>query len=319
MMSITASFFAAVLPMTLFLSVIWLIDKYEKESLRFVAMHFIWGAVGAIILGISGSFILTFLTGLIGNTSYFGKLIETIIFAPFSEELSKGFFLLYSVNTKQFDNITDGLVYGAAIGLGFGMTENFIYFIALGTNLHSWVYMVVVRSFFSGLMHCIATGTFGAFLGKAKFSNGLVKNILPFAGLVLAMFIHFMWNISVSFAGTYFYGFLFMAVLIVFFILVFRFSLLHEQRIIEHELWEESCNGLLPKSHVKILSSNLRFRKGWITEDIRKLYTRFAVRLAFSKYQFRKCNSNMKSLIAGEIEKNREAVRSLLSNNILAD
>ena len=315
-MTITTSFLAAVVPMILYLTLIWHVDKYEKEPLRFVAIHFMWGAVGAIILGISGSFILTFLTGLIGNTSYFGKLVETIIFAPFSEELSKGFFLLYSINSTQFDNVTDGLVYGSAIGLGFGMTENFLYYIVYGTNLPSWLYIVVVRTLFSGLMHCIATGTFGAFLGKAKFSTGLIKYTLPFAGLALAMFIHFIWNISVSFAGTYYYGFLFMTLLIVFFILGFNLSLEHEQRIIEVELSEESSFGLVPKSHVAILSSNQRFRKGWIAENIRKTYSRFAVRLAFNKYQFRNCNDDMKVLLGEEIEKNRGIIRTLLSNKI---
>jgi RsiW-degrading membrane proteinase PrsW (M82 family) len=315
-MTITVSFFAAVVPMTLYLVFIWLINKYEKETLRFIAIHFIWGAVGAIILGISGSFILTFLTGLIGNTSNFGKLVGTIIFAPFSEELAKGFFLLYSINSDQFENITDGLVYGSAIGLGFGMTENFIYYIVFGTNLHSWLYIVAVRTLFSGLMHCISTGTFGIFLGKAKYSTGFIKYILPFAGLALAMLIHFMWNISVSFENTYFYGFLFMIAMVVFFIIAFRFSLNQEQRIIERELLEESSFGLMPKSHVTILSSNRRFRKGWIAENIRKSYSHFAIRLAFRKYQFRNCSSNLKYSFALDIEKNREAVRSLLSNNI---
>ena len=315
-MTMTASFIAAIIPMILYLTIIWRADKYEKEPLRFVAIHFLWGAVGAIILGISGSFILTYLTGLIGNTSYIGKLVETIIFAPFSEELSKGFFLLYSINSKQFDNITDGLVYGSAIGLGFGMTENFIYYILFGTNLNSWLYIVIVRTFFSGLMHCIATGTFGAFLGKAKFSTGIIKHILPFAGLTLAIFIHFMWNISVSFEGTYFYGFLFMTILIVFFIIAFKFSLAQEQRILESELSEESSFGLVPKSHVIILSSGLRFRQGWVTENIRKTYARIAVRLAFNKHQFRNCTYDMKDSIALEIEKNRDAIRSILSRNI---
>lgn len=315
-MTIAASFLAAIIPMTIYMTIIWLVDKYEKEPLRFVVVHFLWGAIGAIIIGISGNFILTFFTGLIGNTTYFGKLVETIIFAPFSEEISKGFFLLYSVNSKQFDNVTDGLVYGSAIGLGFGMTENFVYFIVYGTTLNSWLYVVVVRTLFSGMMHCIATGTFGAYLGQAKFSTGIIKYILPFAGLALAMFIHFMWNISVSFAGTYYYGFLFMTVLIVFFILGFKLSLEHEQKIIESELLEESSFGLVPRQHVEILSSNLRYRKGWIPENIRKSYSRLAIRLAFNKHQFQRSSGEMKDLKGIEIEKNREVIRSLLSNNL---
>ena len=315
-MAITASFFAAIIPVPLYLSIIWLTIKNEKGQLKFVAIHFMWGAIGAIILGISGSFILTFLTGFMGNTSYFSRLVGSIIFAPFSEELSKGFFLLYSINSKQFDNVIDGFIYGSAIGLGFGVTENFIYYIVFGINLRSWLYIVVVRTLFSGLMHCIATGTFGSYLARAKFSTGLIKYMLPFTGLALAMSLHSIWNISVSFGGNYFNSFLFMAVLVVFFIIGYKLPLIYEQKIIEKELLEESSLGIIPKFHLVILSSNLRFRKGWIFENIRNKYSRYAIRLAFNKYQFRKCSGDMKDLIGIEIEKNREVVRSLLSNNI---
>ena len=282
-MSLISSFIAAIIPMLFYIVILWRMDKFDKEPLLFVLLHFLWGAFGAIILGICGSLLLGSLTGLIGSTSKISKLIQTIVFAPLNEEIAKGAFLLYSVNSKKFDNITDGLLYGGVIGLGFGMTENFLYFLTYGNTPLNWLYLVVIRSLFSAMMHCISTGTLGAFLALAKFSSNFGKNTLPLAGLSIAIIIHFIWNSTVSLSGTFLFGLLFMIFLILFFIFVFRLSVNNEKKIIERELIEESILGLIPKEHIKILSSHLRFRKGWIDERIRKLYSRFAIRLAFNK------------------------------------
>ena len=48
--------------------------------------------------------------------------------APLIEEPAKALCLLALYRSREFDNATDGFVYGAAAGLGFGMTENFFYF-----------------------------------------------------------------------------------------------------------------------------------------------------------------------------------------------
>ena len=206
-MPIIVSLFAAIVPMLIYLLLIWLMDKYDRETILFVFFHFLWGAFGATILGISGSIILASLTGMLGEASYSSSLMQTIIFAPFSEEVAKGSFLLFTINSRKFDNITDGLVYGSAIGLGFGMTENFIYFLTYGNSPESWFQIVVIRSLFSALMHCVSTGSFGALIAISKFSSSSMKNILPFLGLTLAIFIHFSWNVLVSFQNTFFYGF----------------------------------------------------------------------------------------------------------------
>jgi protease PrsW len=166
-------------------------------------------------------------------------------------------------------------------------------------------------------MHCISTATLGAFLGMAKFSKGSFSKLFPVIGLLTAMIFHFMWNASVSFEETYYLGFLFMIILVVSFFLVFKLSLNHEEKIITDELSEESVNGVLPAAHTKILSSHLRFSKGWIDEKIRKRYSRYAVRLAFSKDQLKKVKLSEQKYYEAEIEKYREEIRNLLSNKIV--
>lgn len=310
-MPVLYSFLAAILPMLTYLLIIWRMDKYDREPLSFVLLHFGWGAFGAILLGVIGNFMLSDLTGIQDEGS--GSLIQTVVFAPVAEEIAKGIFLLFTINSKKFDNITDGLVYGGAVGLGFGMTENFTYFISYGTDAYNWFFLVIIRTAFSAVMHCISTATFGAFLGMAKFSLSKIRFLFPAAGLLLAIFYHFMWNISVSYENTYFYGFLFMIFLVLLFFALFKYAVSQEKKIIVNELVQESSLNTLPKEHIPIISSHLRFRKGWIDEAIRKTYFRAAIKLAFARMQCRRTEGYYQQYYFYEVERNRMIIRSLLN------
>ncbi len=290
-------------------------DKYDREPFAAVMIHFFWGSFGAVILALIGTSILNTASSLLTKSQ--NSFLQIVLFAPLSEEFAKGIFLLYTVNKKNFDNITDGLVYGCAIGLGFGMTENFIYFITYGNSLTSWFYIVIIRSLFSAVMHAIATGTFGAFLGLAKFSTSWLKYIFPIPGIVLAVFIHFIWNYSVSFKNTYLLGIIFIFLCIQFFFFVFKLSIENERKIIQRELLEEIGPGFIQDAHLNILSGFNRFKSGWINEKIRRQYIKAAIRLAFSKNQLKKVNDSRKIYYETEIEKNRELIRRILSNNLM--
>ncbi len=311
-MFISASLLAAVIPMITYLLFIWRMDKYEREPLMSVLVHFLWGAVGAIFFAIIGSSFLSSFLGIHNFDRSTAVLMQTVIFAPFTEEIAKGSFLLRTVTDKKFDNVTDGLVYGGAIGLGFGMTENFTYFLLYGTSFDTWIYLVIVRSGFSAVMHCIATATLGAFLAIAKFSDSSVKFIFPIFGFLAAMFIHAMWNLSVSFESTYLFGILFIVFLIIYFFVLFKYSLNNERKIILRELNEEVLTNLIPKMHLSILSSKLRLKKGWIDERKRKLYVKTAIRLAFRKAQFKSSMGYQKLFYEHEIKHCRTLISDIL-------
>ncbi|KAF0151445.1 MAG: hypothetical protein FD143_1924 [Ignavibacteria bacterium] len=312
-MPVTASLFAAILPMILYLFLIWRMDKYEPEPIKFVLLHFFWGAFGAVKLSVIGTAILGVATGITGQNETDGA-IQTVFFAPFVEEIAKGILLLWTVNSKNFDNITDGIVYGTAIGFGFGMTENFLYFVAYGDTASSWFYLVIVRSLFSAVMHAISTGIFGAALGIAKYSNSFVRSLLPFFALIFSMFVHFFWNASVSFNNTYFLGFVFIIILVIVFLGVLKFSLSNEKKIIEHELLEEVALGIIPQNYLPIISTRLRLKKGWMDENTRKVYFRTAIHLAFSKMKFKKVKGARKEFYYNEVVQNRIALKSLIDN-----
>ena len=310
-----ASFFAAMIPMLTYLLIIWQIDRYDREPFSLVIINYLYGAVGAIIIAVLGSGLISTLISAIIHDSQTISHVETIIVAPVVEEITKGFFLFLMVSNKKFDNVTDGIVYGGAIGLGFGMTENFFYFVFYSHSFNDWLSIVIIRTLFSGVMHCVSTGTLGAFLGYAKFKPRYIKITFPLYGLGIAMFIHFLWNLSVSFESTTFLGFLFMIFTIAVYITVFSISLLGEKRIIYRELIPEAETGIIPHEHLFILNSNKRNKPGWIDEGIRKLYIKAATTLAFRKMQARNSSGVSKNYYDQDIEHYRNFIRNLLLNS----
>ena len=295
---ILTSLLAALIPMLTYLFLLWRMDKYEPEPIKVVLKHFLWGAFGAIFFAIIAGEFMAFNLRILGSQFSEIPIFQAIIIAPFVEELTKGLYLIRTSKRRVFDNMTDGMVYGGAIGLGFGMTENFMYFIAYGDTVSSLVGLVIIRSGFSAVMHCIATATVGAFIGFAKFSIKKHKLLLYPIGFLIAMLLHFAWNLSVSFQSTYFWGLLFMLMIIVSFLMVFQYSIRQEEKILAKELADEG----LPGEHVKILSSKLRSVKGWVDETVRIKYIAAATKLAFRKVEERNANPDKRSLYQNEVE-----------------
>ncbi|WP_290662765.1 PrsW family intramembrane metalloprotease [Ignavibacterium sp.] len=314
-MLIIFSALAAIIPMTIYLILIWRFDRYDREPFRMVLANYLWGAIGAIFLAIAGSIFLTAVISFFVKDDKSLGLVSAVAVAPIVEEITKGIFLLITVSNRKFDNITDGIVYGGAIGLGFGMTENFMYFVSNSENIGSWIAIIIVRTLFSGVMHCVSTATLGAFLGYSKLMSKGKRIFYAFVGLVLAMLIHAAWNSSVSFHSTAPLGFLFLFITVLIFITVFYLSVARERKIIFNELSEEVNNGIIPMSHLKILSSSIREQTGWVSESIRKDYIKSATTLAFRKMQARNSTGASKVYYESDIDNYRKFISLLLSGS----
>ncbi len=314
-MLIILSAFAAIVPMSIYLVLIWKFDQYDREPFKLVLINYLWGALGAIVLALLGSLFFTTIASFFIKDSLQLSRFGAIVVAPIVEEITKGFFLLITISNKKFDNITDGIVYGGAIGLGFGMTENFLYFVSYGDSVANWIMLVIIRSLFSAVMHCVSTATFGVLLGIAKFKSSPKKILYAFVGLLIAMLIHSIWNSSLSYDRTAPIGFLFMIVSIIIFISSYIISIKGERKIIFNELKEESENGVIPESHLIILSSPQRERKGWLDERTRKTYIKAATTLAFRKVQLRNSNGASKAYYEMDVDNYRDFIKKLLQNN----
>ena len=313
-MLIISSALAAIIPMSIYLILIWRFDSYDREPFKLVLQNYLWGSVGAIIFALLGGAVFSSVLSIFVTDKNQLEYLGTIITAPVVEETTKGIFLLITVTNRKFDNMTDGIVYGGAIGLGFGMTENFLYFISYGTTISGWISLVIIRTMFSAVMHCVSTATFGAFLGYVKFKRSKYRFSLPFAGLIIAMLIHFSWNFMVSFKTTALLGFLFLGITIIIFIAIFSASVLGEKKIIYDELLSEVDLNIIPPSHLNILCSTARNAKGWVDERIRKQYIKAATTLAFRKMELEYSKGNSRRFYEYEVETYRQFIKNLFAS-----
>ena len=311
-----ASLFFAVVPMVAYLLILWWLDRNEREPLWVMILNFAWGATGAIILGIIGSLIFQIpLSALIsaaadGDAREITNLSGAIITAPVVEEFTKGVFLLIMATTKNFDGVVDGVVYGGAIGLGFGMTENFLYFTSTGEN---WITIVIIRTLFSAVMHALAQGTFGGIVGYAKFKSAGVRFLLIPIGYVSAVLLHVTWNFSVSFEDTTVLGLLFMLLYGAAFFSIFQIALFMEGKTIMKELQEEVSLGLIPAEHLRFIPYvSRRSKPGWCPYGVnQKDYIKTAVELAIRKHQYKHISGNKKMGYYNDVENLRHKIKSM--------
>lgn len=311
------SLLAAMVPMVSYMVVIWHLDKYDREPIWLVSLNFAWGAFGAIIIGLVVSeFFEKSLSGVIFVEKNQNAL-SSILTAPLVEELAKAIFLIFiTAPQKDFDNITDGIVYGTAIGLGFGMTENFLYFLKVETP-QEWLTLVPLRSVLSAVMHACSTSVVGIFVGYSKFQAAKNEKWLISLGLFIAMIIHFIWNFSVTIgSGNFmFIGIAFIFVSVVVMVIFFQSSLLVESKVIKKELTEEAELGLIPAEHINYLPyTHLRNRSGWLKENVDlPRYIRTATLLAFRKQQYKTCFEPQKVFYEKDIEDAREEISHMLN------
>jgi len=306
---ILLSVIAAILPMLIYLFFLWKFDKNEPEPIKFVLYHFAYGATVAVILAIIGSKLLSFPLYFIFSEKI-TSLLKVIMIAPIIEELAKASLLFKTINNKNIDNLTDGLIYGGAIGLGFGMTENFLYFIVFSDSLETLLPIIIMRTLFSAVMHTISTATIGGMMSIAKYSSENKFAVSTIVGLLIAMFIHFVWNFSVSYSYTYIVGIIFMLLIISIFMITFYFSLRFENRIIKRELENEVPSYFLLK-----LTTSKRFQKGWFLHPYQNQFIELTTKLAFRKHEVEISNGN-NELYREEIESLREQISELIEIHI---
>ena len=317
-----ASLIAAIVPMFTYLLIIWWLDRNERDPFWIIFLNFVWGATGAIFLGILGSILFqlplsTFIQLFSGGDA--GELINlsgAIVTAPLVEEFTKGIFILLMAMIKRFDGVVDGVVYGGAIGLGFGMTENFMYFLFYGTTPVSWLFIVIIRTLFSAVMHCMSTATFGAFIGFAKFKPAIFKLLLIPTGFFIAVFLHFAWNLTVSFGETTILGFLFLIIYFFSIFAIFQIAIYLESKTITKELYEESKNGIIPSEHLNYLPYVTRRNKyGWCPSSInQKEYVKTTIILALRKHQYKNTKGGLQRSYLTDVENLRYKIQMMFYN-----
>jgi len=195
----------ACLPTTaLGLVVVRRLDRNHKEPWRLVLVAAAWGAIVATSLVVWAE--------TIWQTSAQQALVpgpgldtSLAFMAGILEELSKGLavLLLFLVMRNEFDDVVDGIVYGAAVGLGFNYLESISYM----TNIYAifapegiggvaagiqWYARQVLGLFFG---HATYTAFIGAGVGIARQLPNMRQKILAIvSGFIVAIAGHVAWD-----------------------------------------------------------------------------------------------------------------------------
>jgi RsiW-degrading membrane proteinase PrsW (M82 family) len=168
------------------------IDRYKRDPWFLRLAAFLWGAIIAIPPAL---FIEGFIDGFVTHLWSLDSQLVLHAFllgldAGVTEETVKGLglLLLFFVLRDEFDNVTDGIVYGALIGAGFAMVENVSYFLNNTTDVSA---LIVGRIVLGWLSHSTYTICFGAALGYIRHTRvRWQQRIVPLLGYLLAVCLH---------------------------------------------------------------------------------------------------------------------------------
>jgi RsiW-degrading membrane proteinase PrsW (M82 family) len=130
---------------------------------------------------------------LLGRYPALSTLILACVIAPFTEEFTKALGIARPAGRAR--ELEDGIVYGAAVGLGFAAMENLLYETSayLTGGIALFVGTVIVRTISSALLHASASSITGYGMTAKRF---LGTSWLPY--YLLAVLLHAAFNLFAS-------------------------------------------------------------------------------------------------------------------------
>jgi RsiW-degrading membrane proteinase PrsW (M82 family) len=282
------SILAAAVPTIVYITLIYWVDRYEKEPWWLLTSAFLWGAIPSIIIAFIANSVLSIPFYLLaGQTA--GDALAASLIAPPVEETIKGLAVLgiFLFWRHEIDSPLDGIIYGAMVGMGFAMVENVYYFVTVYNEggAEMWGTNIFMRGVIFGLNHALFTSMTGLGIAVARMAtNQTVKFMAPVAGWMMAMFLHFLHNAAVS-TGTALcllafisdYGGIFLLLIII------VWALVQEKRWIKAYLVEEVGNYTLTVNQYHIVCSSrqrMRHHFGQLTTHGPGAYRR-SVRLFY--------------------------------------
>ena len=305
------------------IALVWWLDRYDREPLHLVAAVFLWGAsVAPTVSIITVAALERMLAGSIPVASL--ELIGISFFSPVVEESIKAIgVVLIVLFTDKFDNPTDGLVYGTAVGLGFAVTENIVFALGAISEPGETAILILVggRTLLSAGVHALSSAAFGGLLGHAVLSRKRAARLgWLFAGLALAFGLHSAWNTALLYVGPFSPGgalrgwLAVLPLLYVVYVIILMAFLHSEHRILKRELAEEVNLRLAPAWVVDVIPYYSRRVRGnwWPSRTERTVIARLLTRVAFRKHSIRHLPQDEANIASLELVTLRQRVRKIL-------
>jgi RsiW-degrading membrane proteinase PrsW (M82 family) len=171
----------SLLPALIYLSWVRRSARFDREGWGPLLRAFAYGAIFAtIVAAVLETVVVAVGTAasqaipapefvFLNGNSTLGAIFLVLVVAPFIEEALKASGV-YSYR-DQLRSIADGPVFGAAVGLGFGFFETFLYGLGafLVGGLAAGLVLIAVRSLSSVLLHGSSTGMFGYGFARSRF------------------------------------------------------------------------------------------------------------------------------------------------------
>lgn len=251
------SLVAAIVPVTILIPLILMLDRLEPEPGWVLFFAFAWGAGVAVLasLILNGWGIAYLTVPLFGQEV--GDFLGTALIAPMVEESAKGMVLLILLwrRRHEIDTFTDGVIYAGMVATGFAFTENILYFLGAFFD-GSLVATFAIRGVLAPFGHPIYTAMIGLGVAYAAMRTGAPRFLAPFGGWVLAVLLHGLWNGSTLFGWT---G-LGVTYLLLFVVLMFLLAIARRDRrdqvaAIARYLPPYISTGLLSEADITMLSS----------------------------------------------------------------
>ena len=254
----------ATIPVPLYVALVLWIDRYEAEPLWMLATAFFWGALIATFFAFLLNTTSFGIVGVLANAQA-AEAFAAVVSAPIVEETGKAviLFIFFFWKKDEFDGVIDGIVYASMAALGFAMSENILYYgkaAAAGGGV-GLTLTVIIRGFFAPFSHPLFTSLTGIGLGLARQSNNIVIKILaPIVGLLMAIFMHSIWNGSAVFGGGAVFFLTYILVMVPAFLImlsVIALALRREGQVVREFLVIDLERGLLTPEEYKQVGSIL--------------------------------------------------------------
>ncbi|MBF2098518.1 MAG: PrsW family intramembrane metalloprotease [Gloeomargaritaceae cyanobacterium C42_A2020_066] len=162
-------------------------DRLEPEPQSLVLRTFAWGVLVTLpILAVQLALNLP-------------PFWNAVVVAPITEEYGKYWVVRRTVFFhREFDEPVDGIVYGAAAGLGLASLENVFYLIQASAFPASFWGVFWIRALLAVPGHALYAAIWGYSLGLARCCPRYRRPAVIRSGLALAMILHGLYNLILS-------------------------------------------------------------------------------------------------------------------------